>query len=203
VDIRNRGPFPLGFQIRLPQRHDQRPRNGFTPSFSYESASWPPRGSSPGPEISPEHAEIQICRGALYFEGLIIQLTNSVEDHHSFYSTVYVADGTGSFEAAASSSRAPEHMSLQLFKAGGKWSPWDALEQPSMTESFGLLPGTCTMNYWVGKDVEHRPLVHLVNLFTNAYPIDKKLVLQRLLYLQNGPDQDVSILIPSRMRQRS
>lgn len=143
--------------------------------------SWP-HSLSRESELSGEKAELLISRGALFFEGLPLQANHTLVRQPRFYATVSSAAAGKHLEA---SSDALADASLVL--------SGQPLEQPSMGQCFGAIPGTVTLNRYINtiSGPRHPELLHKYGIQPRA--TDNLLVLQRLHYLmRNGWDKDVS-----------
>lgn len=155
------------------------------------SPMWPPKGLELQSKLALEEATTLISEGALAFRGFIIKASHTSREHVRKYATV----GVGAAHKEMAVERlvlTPADMSLTLLDRVENMKPWSSLEQPSMAQCFGLLPGTITLGRYI--DSMSR------TLRTTAFPdyavqprqTDSLLVLQRLHYLQGGLDADVS-----------
>ncbi len=147
--------------------------------------SWPPYSLSQKSELSGETAEQLISRGALFFEGFCLQANHTLIRHPRFYATVnYVAAGK---QLDASSQPGSTLADTSLVLSG------QPLEQPSMTQCFGALPGTVTLNRYNNAISVPRHVEHLPKYEIRPRATDDLLVLQRLHYLmKHGWNEGVS-----------
>ena len=159
--------------------------------------TWPPTGLSLHSKLSSEHAKTLVCHGALSFQGRFLQASHSFVRHHHFYAAVGVEDERHGILIPVQTSYAPADMSLTLMAPLEHSKPWETLEQPSTTECFGTLPGTITLNRYVGS--LSPPLMPATSppSCIQLRLADPVLVLQRLHFLQRGLDLDVSARISS------
>ena len=153
---------------------------------------WPPKGLSQRSQLSQERATALVCHGALLFEGLVLQAKHTTTQHLRFYATVAAEGAKADAVATEYTYYAPPDMSLVLLHSGGHALPWDTLEQPSMTNCFGPLPGTVTLNEYVNTVNRHvRPTKCAKYAVVPRKPAHV-LVLQRLHFLQTGLDYDLN-----------
>ena len=155
--------------------------------------SWPPLSLSQEAELPGDKAELLISRGALFFEGFSLPSNHTLTRQPRFYATVSFA---GKYLEA--SSRPGSTVADASRVLGGQ-----PLEQPSMVDCFGALPGTVTLSRYINAISGPRPPEHLPECKIQPRATDNLLVLQRLHYLmRNGWDEDVSqgILLLSRHR---
>ncbi len=163
---------------------------------------WLPKGLGPRSQLSLDKAKNLIGQGALSFAGLTVQASHTSFRQTRLYATISVGAAENGIECLAKLQNAPTDMSLALTDRPGHRMPQDALEQPSMTDCFGLSPGTVTLNYHVSSFSRSlRPGTFRENVI-QPLQTDSLLVLQRLHYLQGGLDADVS-LSPSLLLQIS
>ncbi|CAF9912302.1 MAG: hypothetical protein ALECFALPRED_008027 [Alectoria fallacina] len=144
--------------------------------------SWP-HSLSQESELSAEEAELLISRGALFFEGLPLQANHTLVRQPRFYATVSFA-AAGEHSEASSDALADASLVLS----------GQPLEQPSMGQCFGTVPGTVTLNRYINtiSGPRHPERLHKHGIQTRA--TDNLLVLQRLHYLmRNGWDKDIEI----------
>lgn len=145
--------------------------------------SWPPRGLSRDSELSVQKAELLISKGVLFFEGLCLQANHTLTRRPRFYATARFADAGKPLEDQRGSTVADTSLVL-----GNQ-----PLEQPSMGQCFGALPGTITLNRYINAINGPRHPEPLPRYGIQPRATDNLLVLQRLHYLMtNGWDKDVS-----------
>ena len=133
-------------------------------------------------ELSLQKAELLISKGALFFEGLCLQANHTLTRQHRFYATVSFAAGGKPVEDSGSTLA---DTSLVLGD--------QPLEQPSMGQFFGALPGTITLNRYINAISGPRHQEPLPKYGIQPRATDNLLVLQRLHYLMtNCWDKDVS-----------
>lgn len=68
--------------------------------------------------------------------------------------------------------------------------PWETLEQPSMGFCIGNLPGTITLNHWVTLSGHPAPAIELRDPGVKARDVELSVVLERLIYLETGFEED-------------
>ncbi|KAL2052704.1 hypothetical protein ABVK25_006944 [Lepraria finkii] len=156
---------------------------------------WPPKGQSLRSKLSEEQANALVRNGALSFGGLFFQASHTDTNHIRFYATVNVDGVENDVRASFQPCYPAPDMSLVLLHPGGHVMPWDTFEQePSMIHCFGILPGTVTLNQYVGlmncplhrEPSPHHPIV--------PRPTAHLLVLRRLHFLQGGLDCNLSVV---------
>lgn len=148
--------------------------------------SWPPAHLSRESELTGEDAELLISGGVLFFEGLLLQANHTLICQPRFYATVSSAATGKHSGASAQSCSTLADTSLAL---GGQ-----SLEQPSMAQCFGTLPGTITLNRYINATSGPRHPEPLSKYEIQPRATDALLVLQRLYYLmKNGWVKDVSL----------
>lgn len=146
---------------------------------------WPPLGLSQEAELSDEEAELLICRGALFFQGIRLQFNHTLTRQPRFYATVSFASTEKTLEASSQHGSTLADASLVL--------SGQPLEQPSMLQCFGALPGTVTLSRYINAISGLRHPGYLPKYKIQPRATDNLLVLQRLHYLiGNGWDEDVS-----------
>ena len=144
---------------------------------------WPPRGLSQDSELSVQKAELLVSKGALFFEGLCLQANHTLTRRPRFYATARFADGGKPSKDQRGSTLADTSLVL-----GNQ-----PLEQPSMGQCFGALPGTITLNRYINAVSGPGHPESLTRYRIQPRATDNLLVLQRLHYLMtNGWDKDVS-----------
>ena len=146
---------------------------------------WPPEGLKPTSKISAEHASALICNGILSFRGLTSRANYNDVPHICFHASVSLEILGSRHGMVDQFCQAPADMSLQLFDIITNAMPWETLEQPSMTYCFGLLPGTVTLNHYVGSINRPIPSVPFPQYAIMARQTDDLLVLRRLYALQD------------------
>ena len=147
--------------------------------------SWPPHHLSQESELCADKAELLISKGALSFEGIILEANHTFIRQPRFYATVSIVAAGKSLETSSHPDTTPADTSLVL---GGQ-----PLEQPSMAQAFGELPGTITFGRYVNAVSGPRHPERLSEYKIRPRATDNLLVLQRLCYLmRNGWTEDVS-----------
>ena len=147
--------------------------------------SWPPHSLGPESELPEAKAELLISRGVLCFEGLCLQANHTLIRQFRFYATVSFAAAGKHLETSSQPGYTLPDTSLVL--------SGQPLEQPSMAQCFGALPGTITLNRYINAIAGPQYPEPLPKYDIQPRAIDNLLVLQRLYYLmKNGWDKDVS-----------
>ena len=132
-----------------------------------------------------QKAELLISKGVLFFEGFYLQANHTLTRRPRFYATVSFTAGAKSLEDSSQHGTTLADTSLVLGD--------QPLEQPSMEQCFGALPGTITLNRYINAISGFRHQEPLRRYGIQPRATDNLLVLKRLHYLMaNGWDKDVS-----------
>lgn len=132
-----------------------------------------------------QKAELLISKGVLFFEGFCLQATHTLTRQLRFNATVSFAAGGKPLEDSSHNGSTLADTSLVLGD--------QPLEQPSMGQCFGALPGTITLNRYINANSGPRHQEPLTKYGILPRATDNLLVLQRLHYLMtNCWDKDVS-----------
>ena len=149
---------------------------------------WPPDGLTQRSHLTYEDAESLISRGALVFQGYVSQALHTRRQHNRYFAFA------GTTDADYRSAHYDERRGLSLVLGGyvDENEPWDTLEQPSMTQCFGSIPGSITLNRFFG--AINRPLAdELSYSLIIAREMGLRDILDRLETLQQNLDEDVSL----------
>ena len=152
---------------------------------------WPPKGLKLRSKLTFDEAEALVGRGAVVFKGFAHQTPNVPFKHSRFYAFAGMKDGSESLEASYKPSPLTEGMSFALAHAFEYLMPWETLEQPSMIMCFGALPGTISLNYWVGLATRKVPHSETTSDLISR-PMELTTIMDRLRFLENGLDDTVS-----------
>ncbi|KAL8831011.1 MAG: hypothetical protein Q9191_001107 [Dirinaria sp. TL-2023a] len=155
---------------------------------SIDEPVWPPDGLNFRSHLTPEDAQTLIASGALFFEGFVAQADHIIEEHKRYFA---FADTSNSSEdpKRPATSRPSLGQSLVLGANVDSDRPWETLEQPSMSLCFGSVPGSITLNRYVGSIARRRVDQTLLSSVTRREMTLQK-VLERLCYLRGGLDDD-------------
>lgn len=154
-------------------------------AISATQNQWPPEGLKPTSKISAKYTSALICNGILSFRGFTYRANYNDVLHLCFYASVTLEMLGSRHGMVDQLYQAPADMSLQLFDTIANVMPWETLEQPSMTYCFGLLPGTVTLNHYVGLINRPVPSVPFPQYTIMARQTDDLFVLRRLYALQD------------------
>ena len=149
---------------------------------------WPPKGLKSTSKISAKYASALICNGILSFRGLTCRENYNDAPHIRFYASVSLEMLDSRHGMVDLLRQEPADMSLQLLDTIAIAMPWETLEQPSMTYCFGLLPGTITLNRYVGQINRPIPSEPFPYYTIMARQTDDLLILRRLSFLQGRMD---------------
>lgn len=156
------------------------------------NTQWPPGGLKSQLKLGPEKAKDLISKGALSFEGFVYKVSHNLQENFHKCATVGVGAAHKEFEALASHETTSADMSLASIDHAGNAKPWDTLEQPSMAQCFGLLPGTVSLSRYINSMSRSLEATGFPEYSVQPRQTGNLLVLQRLHYLQGGLDADVS-----------
>lgn len=134
-----------------------------------------------------------IASGALSFEGFVAQADHIIEEHKRYFAFADTANSGEDPKRSATSLSSPGQ-SLVLGGNVDSDRPWETLEQPSMSLSFGSIPGSITLNRYVGSNDRRRVVQTPVSSVTRR-EMTLQTILERLCYLRGGLDDDVSLVI--------
>ena len=150
--------------------------------------SWPPHHLSQESELCADEAELLISKGALSFEGIVLEANHTSIRQPRFHATVSIV-------AAGKSPEASSHPDTTLADTSLVLSG-QPLEQPIMAQAFGELPGTITFGRYVNTVSGPRHPERLPKYEIRPRATDNLLVLQRLYYLmRNGWTEEVSNVV--------
>lgn len=161
------------------------------PDASIPDFVWPPDGLHARSYLTPEDAVTLIGQGVLHFEGSDFQARNTSQPRTRYFAFAGTKGKDGRPSLSCRSGRVSPGFSLILGGHVNKDRPWDTLEQPSMTMCFGEVPGSISLNRYIGHI--SRPLKDK----EPDSPIERREmsmrdILDRLACLQHGLDIDVS-----------
>jgi len=161
------------------------------PDASVQGSIWPPDGLHARSYLTSEDAVTLIGPGALHFEGSDSQAHHTSQPRTRYFAFVGATDKHGRPSLSSRFGRVSPGFSLVLGGHVDKDRPWDTLEQPSMTMCFGEVPGSISLNRYVGRisrpleDKEPKSLIE-------RREMSMRDILDRLACLQHGLDIDVS-----------
>ena len=150
---------------------------------------WPPDGLTQRSHLTSEDAESLISRGTLLFQGYVSQALHTRRQHNRYFAFAGTTDAD-----YRSSALNDERRGLSLVLGGyvDENEPWDTLEQPSMTQCFGNIPGSITLNRYFG--AMNRPLADELSYpLIIAREMGLRNILDRIEALQHNLDEDVSL----------
>jgi hypothetical protein len=153
------------------------------------AVKWPPPNLTGSDDLGFEQAEDLISHGAATFLGYY---EHTSCDHRRYYAVV--GNGlSGGTDQARSSEQATKYMSATLTCAPNPVHPWRSLEQPSLLSCFGEVPGSITLNYWLGTFGESQPAVEQSgSLWTRE--VELLWLMERIGRLELGLETDVRTL---------
>lgn len=155
---------------------------------------WPPLGLAAEESLSQGKAMELIASGVPVFRGFRRPVPHAAEDYYTLYAT---CGGTGHVgdDRAGPRYAALEAASFRIGGPGIARYPWDTLENPSMSFCYGARPGTVTLNHWVALSERANPAIELRDPGVRPRDIELSTILQRLIYLQGGFEEDYEDLM--------
>jgi hypothetical protein len=130
-----------------------------------------------------------IAHGVPVFKGHIRPVPHASDDYQSFYATAEGNDDVGDDRGDAYKTAFTTD-SFRLQGPGPAEHPWETLEQPSMQFCYGTQPGTITLNHWVAMSGNPHPMLELRDPGVLPREVDLSVILERLIYLENGFEED-------------
>lgn len=157
-----------------------------TGGYSLSAVEWPPPNLTGNDNLGFEQAEDLISHGAATFHGYY---EHTSYDHRRFYAVV--GNGrSGDTDQGRLSEEVTKYMSATLTCVPNPVHPWRSLEQPSLLSCFGEIPGSITLNYWLGTFGKSQPAVeHSGSLWTRE--VELHWLLKRIGRLELGLETDV------------
>ena len=151
------------------------------------AVEWPPRGLRKGDRLGLQQAENLIGRGAAIFNGYCERTSLG---RGRFYAVVRNQLSSATDESR-SSAQVTKYMSATLAGVPVPEHPWRSLEQPSLLSCFGNVPGSVSLNYWLGRFGDNQlAFEHGRGLKTRD--VGLLWLLQRIQYLEFGLETEVS-----------
>ena len=140
------------------------------------------------------HAESLICRGAPVHTGHVRSIPHAPDHYFALYATSNVSPYSGKTtedDSVDLHSVMAELMTMRLQGRRAARLPWETLEQPSLTFSYGRLPGTVTLNQWLSLS---SAMPHAIPLRDPGVPalrdVDLTRIFRRLKEIEIGGDED-------------
>jgi len=151
-------------------------------------STWPPPEMTRAMNLKQQEAEDLICDGATTFHGYH---EHTPQGHRRFYAVVRT-ELNNDTDQSRSEEQLTTCMSATLTGPPDPLKPWETLEQPSLMSCFGDVPGSITLNYWLGISSSYQPAVEYKS---NAEPRKVGLLwlLERIQSLEFGLEPDVSM----------
>lgn len=130
-----------------------------------------------------------ITVGVPIFKGLKRPVPHASDEYYSFYATCE-GNGHKGDDRGDAYVNAFTVDSFRLQGPGEAKFPWETLEQPSMEFCVGSMPGTVTLNHWVGMQGNPHPSLELRDPGVLPREVDLSVTLERLIYLEGGFEED-------------
>lgn len=169
-----------------------RPETPETPPPLY-LPTWPPPGLDVGSVMTQGKAMEFVATGTPIFKGIRKAVPHTSDEFYALYATVqgnhYGTDVEQPYTVAF------DACSLRLQGTGPAKEPWEALEQPSLAFRYGKLPGTVTLNYWVGMSGKLHPAIELRESGVKPREVGLDIILERLIYLERGFEDEYEDLM--------
>lgn len=135
-----------------------------------------------------------IAAGTPVFKGHRRAIVHASEEHYNLYATCEGVNTVGNDRGS------PPYgpflaWTMNLQGPDEARYPWETLEQPSMGFYIGSLPGTITLNHWTALSGNPGPAIELRDPGVQARNVGLKIVLERLIYLESGFEEDYEDLM--------
>lgn len=161
------------------------------PDACVQDSIWPPDGLHARSYLTSEDAPPLISQGVLHFKGVGSQAHHTSQPNTRCFAFAGVIDKDGSSSLSSRSRKLSQGCSLVLGGYVDEDRPWDTLEQPSMTMCFGDIPGSISLNRYVGRT--SRPVNNEEpKSLIERREMSMRDILDRLACVQHGLDVDVS-----------
>lgn len=165
------------------------------PQIQYQRLTeWPPRGYGREANLSQGKAMEFICTGVPVFKGHKRGIPHAGDEYFRFYATCE-GNGHAGSDVAQPAYEPFNAASLRLQGVGLAKYPWDTVEQPSMAFCYGTMPGSVTLNHWVGMSGNPSPTMELRDMGVQPREVELSVILERLIYLENGFEEDYTDLM--------
>jgi hypothetical protein len=181
---------------RRPRRHDPRDAKGKgreePNGHVYESSplsEWPPSGVSSEEELSLGHAMELISRGVPAHKGHKRPIPHRSDNYYVLYTTTAGNKGDET-DTANQHDSMTQLMTIRIQGSSAPTYPWETLEQPSLAFSFGIRPGTITLNHWASLSSTIPPNIELRDPGIVPREVDLTQVFNRLKELEGGLEDD-------------
>ncbi|CAG8953769.1 hypothetical protein HYFRA_00006660 [Hymenoscyphus fraxineus] len=198
---------------RSPRSHSETPKSTKDDRrksiSSYDSGSpqplaltvWPPDGLAPNGNMSQGKAMELIANGVPVFKGVRRPIPHASDEYYSLYATCE-GNGRAGNDRATPFHAAYTAWSFRLQGPDPPLYPWETLEQPSLSFCYGTRPGTRTLNHWVGLSGNPSPPIELREPNMRPREAELKTILERLIYLEGGFEEDYEDLMYSNLYKK-
>lgn len=157
---------------------------------------WPLPNMRKTDDLGHEQAQDLVGHGAATFHGYF---EYTAHDHYQLYAMV--GNGlSGATDQQRSVEQVTKYMSATLTGMPNSLHPWRSLEQPSLLSCFGEVPGSITLNYWLGTFSDNPQVVERNGRFLKNREVGLLWLLQRIQRLEFGLETDVRTHSPHDLR---
>lgn len=160
---------------------------------------WPPRGFTTQAFLAFNEAVSLICCGAILFRSFSVPAQHAVDHHAHLHSFIELSNGSRIREATSPLAMLDDCMSFPLDESLEENTPWNTLEQPSMTLCFGRYPGTMTFSRYISRLNRPAPSTEytsktLLRKLDNSQILDRLRLLQELTQFPFAPEEEQDFL---------
>jgi hypothetical protein len=145
-------------------------------------------------DLSQGKAMELIAAGVPVFQGHRRPIPYAPDEYYLLYATCEGNGGIGT-DRKEPSHGAFAAASFLLQGSEEAKHPWETLEQPSMEFCYGSRPGTVTLNHWVSLSGKPHFALELRDLGVKPREVDFSTILERLIFLENGFEEDYEDLM--------
>ncbi|PQE24723.1 VTC domain-containing protein [Rutstroemia sp. NJR-2017a WRK4] len=173
---------------------DSKSRMGESLAYSEEGreklperiVQWPPVGYTFRDKLSQGKAMELVATGVPVFKGLWREIPHASDEYYALFVEILGNGGAGTDRAFVFKAAFAADSFYMLEPKEDAHYGWETLEQPSMAFCYGVLPGTVTLNHWVGLAGRPNPAIELRDSGVLPRDVALGMILERLQYLETG-----------------
>ncbi|TVY55289.1 hypothetical protein LCER1_G002714 [Lachnellula cervina] len=177
--------------VAQPAARESAASHVFTSPHLPALTEWPPEGFTRDGSLTQGKAMELVASGTPAFKGSRRPVPNFPDAYH-LYAT---CEGSAKSDSAIPFNAAFTACSFRLQDPGPAQHPWETLEQPSMAFCYGTRPGTITLNHWASSFGKPNLDRELVEPDIKPREVDLSTILERLIYLEGGFEEDYEDLM--------
>lgn len=145
-------------------------------------------------QLTREKAKELITSGAPIFRGAKRLIPHASDTYYNLYANC-AGNGNAGRDCGDIFTAAFDVDSMSIHHTKAARHPWETLEQPSMAFCYGLRAGEITLNQWVSMSSKPNPPLELRDSGVKAREVELSTVLNRLIYLEGGFEEDYEDLM--------